>query len=93
MLRTGILALLAMTLPGTSLPLDAQSACPAKVDSFASEKPILTLPARDRDGIIRAVQPDLKAQAIGSGYDLEDLRPARLVHSLHYWPVSPKWQE
>lgn len=89
MLRTGILALLAMTLPGASLPLDAQSACPAKVDSFADEKPILTLPARDRDGVIRAVQPDLKAQAIGSAYDLEDLRPARLVHSLHYWPVSP----
>jgi hypothetical protein len=89
MLRTGILALLAMTLPGASLPLDAQSACPAKVDSFAGEKPILTLPARDHDGIIRAVQPDLKAQAIGSAYDLDDLRPARLLHSLHYWPVFP----
>ena len=77
-----------MTLQGASLPLDAQSACPAKVESFAGEKPILTLPARDRDAIISAVRPDLKAQAIGSAYDLEDLRPARLVHSLHYWPVS-----
>jgi hypothetical protein len=88
MIRTGIFALLALTLPVTTLPLDAQSACSAKVENFAAEKPILTLPIRDRDGIIGVVRPDLKAQAIGSAYDLEDLRPAKLVHSLHYWPVS-----
>lgn len=88
MIRTGILALLALTLSVTALPLDAQKACTAKVKGFAGEKPILTLPDQYRSGFISAVLPDLKAQANGSAYDLEDLRPAKLVHSLHYWPVS-----
>jgi hypothetical protein len=87
MIRTRILALLALTLSVTALPLDAQKACAAKVENFAGEKPILTLPGRYRDGIISAVLPDLKAQANGSAYDLEDLRPAKLAHSLHYWPI------
>jgi hypothetical protein len=87
MIRTRILALLALTLSGAALPLDAQKTCAAKVKDFAGEKPILTLPSRDRDGIIGVVLPELKAQANGSGYDLEDLRPAKLAHSLHYWPI------
>jgi len=87
MIRRWILALLALTLSLTTLPLDAQTACAAKVDSFAGETPILTLPGRDRDGIISAVLPDLKAQANGSAYAIDDLRPAKLAHSLHYWPI------
>jgi hypothetical protein len=75
-----------------SLQLDAQSACAAKVESFAGEKPIATLSARYRDGIISAVLPDLRSQASASGYDLEDLRPSNLAHSLHYWPVSTNSQ-
>jgi hypothetical protein len=92
MLRTGILALVTMTLPASSLQLDAQSACTAKVESFGGEKPIGTLPIKYRDGIIAAVLPDLKAQANGSGYDPEDLRPAKLAYSLHYSPVSTSSQ-
>jgi hypothetical protein len=84
----GIFALVALTLQTAPLQLDAQTPCPAKVENFAGEKPILMLPNRDRDGIIGAVLPDLKAQANGSAYDLKDLRPAKLVHSLYYWPVS-----
>jgi hypothetical protein len=68
MLRTGILALVAMTLP----QLHAQSACTAKAESFGGEKPIGTLSVKYRDGIIAAVLPDLKAQANGSGYEPED---------------------
>lgn len=79
--------MLALTLPATSFQLDAQNGCAAKVESFASEKPILTLPSRYRDGIIGAVLPDLKAQANASGYDAEDLPPAKLADSLSYWPV------
>jgi hypothetical protein len=86
-IRTWILALPASTLSVTALPLDAQRACAAKVKNFEGEQPILTLPARYRDGIIRAVLPDLKAQANGSAYDLEDLRPAKLAHTLHYWQI------
>jgi hypothetical protein len=93
MIRTGIFALLALTLPVTTLQLDAQSACAAKVENFAEEKPILTLPNQYRDGIIGAVLPDLKAQANASGYDAEDLRPAKLAHSLHYWPVFSNSQD
>jgi hypothetical protein len=88
MIRTGIFALLVLTLPVTTLPLDAQNACAAKVESFPDEKPIITLPNQYRNGIIDAVLPDLRAEANGSGYSPEDLRPARLAHSLHYWPVS-----
>jgi len=76
-----------LTLQTAPLQLDAQRACAAKVENFADEKPILMLPNRYRDGIIGAVLPDLQAQANGSGYDLEDLRPAKLAHSLHYWPI------
>jgi hypothetical protein len=93
LIRTWILALPALTLSVTVLTLDAQRACAAKVESFASEQPILTLPGRYRDGIIRAVLPDLKAQANGSAYDLEDLRPAKLAHSLHYWPIPGNSKE
>ncbi len=93
MIRTGIFALVALTLQTGPLQLDAQRACPAKVDNFAGEKPILMLPNRDRDGIIGAVLPDLKAQANGSGYDPEDLRPAKLTHSLHYWPIPANGKE
>jgi hypothetical protein len=93
MLRKWILALPALTLSVMALPLDAQRACAAKVEDFAGERPILTLPGRDRDGIIRAVLPDLKAQANGSAYDLEDLRPAKLAHSLHYWPIPGNSKE
>lgn len=92
MLRTGILALVAMTLPGSPLQLDAQSACTAKVENFGGEKPIGTLPGKYRDAIIGAVLPDLKAQANGSGYDPEDLRPAKLAYSLHYSTVSANSQ-
>ena len=93
MLRTGNLALLAMTLQAASLPLDAQSTCAAKVENFEGEKPIVTLPSKYRDGIIGAVLPDLKAQANGSGYDPEDLRPAKLSHSLQYWTVSANGED
>ena len=93
MLRTGILALLAMTIQAASLPLDAQNTCAAKVENFEGEKPIVTLPSKYRDGIIGAVLPDLKAQANGSGYDPEDLRPAKLAHSLHYWTVSANGED
>ena len=93
MIRTWILALLALTFSVTALPLDAQKACAAKVGNFAGEKPILTLPGRYRDGIISAVLPDLKAQANGSAYDLEDLQPAKLAHSLHYWPIPANSKE
>jgi hypothetical protein len=86
--RTGIWALLILTLHSASPQLEAQSACIAKVESFANEKPILMLPNKYRDGIISAVLPDLQAAANASGYDSEDLRPAKLAHSLHYWPVS-----
>jgi hypothetical protein len=88
MFRTGILALVALTLQTPPLQLEAQNACAAKVENFIDEKPILMLSQRDRDGIIDAVLPDLKAQANGSGYDQKDLRPAKLAHSLHYWPIS-----
>jgi hypothetical protein len=88
MFRTGILTLVAFTLQAAPLPLNAQNTCKAKVDSFAKERPVLTLPNHYRDGIIRVVLPDLKADANGSGYDPKDLRPAKLAHSLHYWPVS-----
>jgi hypothetical protein len=87
MFKTGIFALVALTLQTAPLQLDAQRVCPAKVENFAGEKSILMLPNRDRNGIIGAVLPDLKAQANGSGYDPEDLRPAKLAHSLHYWPI------
>jgi hypothetical protein len=93
MIRTGIFALVVLTLQTTTLKLDAQRPCPAKVESFAGEKPILMLPNRDRDGIIGAVLPDLKARANGSGYDPEDLRPARLAHSLHYWLIPANSKE
>jgi hypothetical protein len=93
MIRTGIFALVALTLQTAPLQLDAQTPCPAKVENFAGEKPILMLPNRDRDGIIGAVLPDLKAQAYGSGYDPEDLRPAKLAHSLHYWPIPANSKE
>jgi hypothetical protein len=93
MLRTGILALLAMTLQAASLPLDAQCTCAVKVENFEGEKPIVTLPSKYRDGIIGVVLPDLKAHANGSGYDPEDLRPAKLAHSLHYWTVSANGQD
>lgn len=87
MFRTGILTLLAVTLQSASLPLNAQSTCAAKVEYFGNEKPILTLSKRYRDGIIKAVLPDLKDQANASGYDPEDLQSAKLAHSLSYWPV------
>ena len=93
MIRTWILALFAFTLSVTALPLDAQRACAAKVESFAGEKPILALPGRYRDSIISAVLPDLKARANGSAYDLEDLQPAKLAHSLHYWPIPANSKE
>jgi len=92
MFRTGILALLAVTLQATHLQLNGHTACTAKVESFAGEKPIIALPSKYRDGIIGAILPDLKAEANGSGYDPEDLRPAKLVHSLHYWQVSTNSQ-
>jgi hypothetical protein len=81
-----------LTLHAASLQLEAQSACPAKVESFAGEKPILTLPKKYRDGILSAVLPDLRTDANASGYDLEDLRYARLADSLQYWPVSASQQ-
>src|SRR5271168_3112590 len=87
MFRTGILTLVAVTLQATPIPLDAQSACAAKAEYFGGEKPILTLSGPYRDGIIKAVLPDLRAQANASGYDPQDLQPAKLVHSLSYWPV------
>jgi hypothetical protein len=87
MIRTGISALLAILLSTSSVQIDAQTACRAKVETFAGEKPILTLPAHYRDGIISAVLPNLKADANASGYDLNDLQPAKLARSLHYWPV------
>jgi hypothetical protein len=87
MIRTGISALLIILLSTASIPLNAQSACRANVETFAGEKPILTLPARYRDGIIGAVLPNLKADANASGYDLNDLQPAKLAHSLYYWPI------
>lgn len=87
MFRTAIGAFLILTLHATSLQLVAQSTCPAKVESFAGEKPILLLPKRYREGIIGAVLPDLNADANGSGYDLEDLRRAKLMRSLQYWPI------
>lgn len=93
MIRTGIFALVALTLQTAPLQLDAQTPCRAKVENFAAEKPILMLPNRDRNGIIGAVLPDLKGQAYRSDYDPEDLRPARLAHSLHYWPIPANSKE
>jgi hypothetical protein len=79
MIRTGISALFVILLSSPLVQLDAQTACRAKVESFAGEKPILTLPARDRDGVIGAVSPNLKADANASGYDLNDLQPSKLA--------------
>ena len=87
MFRTAILTLVAVTLQATPLPLNAQSTCAAKVEYFGNEKPILTLSKRYRDVVIKAVLPDLEAQANASGYDAQDLRPTSLSRSLHYWQV------
>jgi hypothetical protein len=93
MLRTALFALLAESLQALPLQLDAQSVCTAKIESFVSEKPILTMPSSSREGVIGAVLPDLRAQANDFGYDLKDLQPTKLAHSLHYWPLSASTDE
>jgi hypothetical protein len=87
-MRTSIWILFALTFHAASPRVEAQYSCPAKVESFAGEKPILTLPAKYRDGIIGVVLPDLMANANASGYEPEDLRPAKLLHNLTYLSVS-----
>ncbi len=58
--------------------------CRENVKLFYNAPPILTLPAKERSGIIQAVLPDLKALEARMGFDQQDMTPKNLASLLRY---------
>jgi hypothetical protein len=60
-----------------ALPQDPVTAdsCREDLKLFYNAPPISTLPANERNGIIRVVLPDLKASEAKMGFDPRDITP------------------
>jgi hypothetical protein len=65
--------------------------CRENVKLFYDASPISTLPAKERNGIIQAVLPDLKASEARMGFDPRDMPPEHLASLLRYKVLARCW--
>lgn len=68
-------------------PATADS-CRENLKLFYNAPPISTLPANERNGIIRVVLPDLKASEAKMGFDPRDITPEHLASLLRFTELA-----